>query len=81
MSNSLSVSEENVEGLPDMDIADDEDLNKELSLFDIKRGRSQSLSAVPQDEGVRSAFFPPNQTGEDRHKFAEVIHCNVKTGA
>lgn len=55
-----------------MDIADDEDLNKELSLFEMKRGRSQSLSAVPQDGETRSAFFPPGQSGDDRHKFAEV---------
>lgn len=65
-------SEETVEGLPDVDMADDEDLNKELSLFEIKRGRSQSLSAVPQDGDTRSAFFPASQTGEDRQKFAEV---------
>ncbi|XP_052060621.1 protein capicua homolog isoform X1 [Mytilus californianus] len=65
--------EETVEGLPDVDMAEDEDLNKELSLFEIKRGRSQSLSAVPQDGDTRSAFFPASQTGEDRQKFAEAL--------
>jgi len=71
----MNFTEEVHEGLPEVDIPDDEDLNKELSLFELKRGRSQSLSAVPQDGETRSAFFPPNklQTGEDRHKFAEVF--------
>lgn len=61
---------------PDIGISDErEPIPTRQELFEIRRGRSQSLSAVPRDnEG--SAFFPPGSSvsEEDNINFAKVSY-------